>query len=765
MVHDLLTRTESELAGMAVAGFANAGPRLARLAALADDLSAAGLGRLGDRLRTVGDAADERARMAAWAAAWTGVEVVRTRLLKPVTIDTQGAMALPQAPNVLFPWPLETPVPAEGAPGEIDALLAALQSPQPLARAYAASHLAGQGGDEAVPRLLAMQKQCGRCIRFLVGETLGRIASDAALAGLVDLLGDADVARPVEAALLALGERSAGPLAEALAQAKPKDKPRRHAIAKLLWQLRAGEALRGYLNDKDQLVAAYAQAALWPAERLVERARQKGAAGLPAAATLFEQQRLDLDALAKQIDALSKNQQAETAAVVRHSRAEPPLLAHYLAQMTAGRNKKAREGAAAFVAGLANPATLPALLRLVPTAMPLLAAKARLTADVPLITVGRVAATGLGELADPAAVWPLIRAAQAFQRVPYVCDPMVWALGRIGDPAAAPLLLEMLNEADPRGSRYTIEAALAALGAPAAEAIGQALLAPNQAPATATVLERVLMKIKSPQAQAALAAYRAGTSELTRLIAHLSDGKAPEALVKQAADLGTEALEPLLGLLAKGFPQGRINATRALARLAVTLADEQRERVVDALRAELRAQQPGTRSPGYGHLYVPLVEQIVSALCDLDACAAEPEVRTALMFNGVDKILAKSWKQRQRPWLLDVVVQGIQATDTRLYALHVAEQMPLDDTTRPRLWPAVEAVVQSETNAYPLMAAVDCLRAWGDTQGLPLLQALKNRMAAVTGYGWSKDSLNKHLDATLAELDKKRSLLGRLLGR
>ncbi len=74
--------------------------------------------------------------------------------------------------------------------------------------------------------------------------------------------------------------------------------------------------------------------------------------------------------------------------------------------------------------------------------------------------------------------------------------------------------------------------------------------------------------------------------------------------------------------------------------------------------------------------------------------------------------------------------------------------------------------MQTETDAYRLQAAVACLHAWGDAQALPLLQALKKRYASVTGPAWMKDYvLNKHLDAALAELGQKRSLLGRLLGR
>ncbi len=750
MVHDLLTRTESELAGLVVAGFANAGPglsRLAALAALAGDLSAAGLGKLGDRLCAVGEASDERARLAAWAAAWSGIGLVRTRLLKPVALEVPDGPTLPHAPAVLFPWPLASPVPVEGEEGELDELLAALQCAQPLARAYAAGRLASLG-DVAVAHLLAVQQQAGRCIRFLVVETLGRIASDAALAGLIGLLGDADVARPVEAALLALGERSVAPLAEALAQAEPKDKSRRRATAKLLWRLGAAPRLEAYLRDGDKRVAAYAQAALWPAERLVERAQQKAAAGLPAAVALFEQQRPErFDDLAGRIDALPKNRLADAAGVVRHTGAEPPLLAHYMAQMTAGRNKKVRAQALAFVARLGNPATLPALVHMMEAN------------SSPQLAGAHQVANGLAELADPTAVWPLIRAAQSITQTlfHYWRTPWIAALGRIGDLAAAPALLEMLHETNVPACRAAIESALVAIGAPAAEAVGQALLAPNPAPATAATLERALMKIEAPQAQAALAAYRVETSELTRVIAHLTDGIAAEELVEQAAALGAEALEPLLGLLAEGPPLGQDNAARALAKLAPKLAAEQREQAVDAFRAKLRTLQP-SHPITVGWSGGPMARHLVKALGILDVGASVvPEIRDVLMITFVGDVVVECWRQTRRPWLLDVIVQGIQAPHVRYHALSAARHIPLDETTRPRLWPLVESVVQNETGFYPLSQAVACLRAWGDVRALPLLQALQNRVAAVTGNLWERNSLNKQLEAALAELGQKRS--------
>ncbi len=741
-IHDLLSRTETTLATLAVSGLANAGVVLSELTALADDLTAAGLGKLGERLQAVVDAPDDHARAAAWAAAWSGIGLVRTRLLKPAVLnphDAQDVVALPQAPNVLLPRP----------PGDLDrleGLLAALQSAQPLVRAYAAGRLA-ELGDEAVPGLLAVQEQCGRCIRFLVVETLARIGTDSALTALVGLLGDGDVARPVEAALLRMGQCSTLLVAEALAQATGKDKKRRRAAAKLLWRLRAAQPLSAALADEDELVKAYAQAALWPAERLADRAEQKAVAGFPASVALFEQRQLTLGALIERLDALSRNHLTDAAAVLRHTRAEKPLLNHYLAQLKAGHNQKAREHAAAFVTHLAHPAALPTWLRLIETDSFSLAASTALIAD------------GLAELADSTAVWPLIHIARRLKPMPHLRDPVVKALGRIGDPAAVPALLEMLNETRLRASREAIEKALVAIGAPAVEAIGQALERSADA-----ALERALMKIKAPQARAVLDTYRARTDRLTRLLSHLADGEAPESLIIQVTGLGAEALDPLLDLLEKGSAEGRVNAARALGQLAPTLTDEQRERVISTFRALLRAKQPG-RFAGSSLLHNRLAGQLVRTLCDLDASAALPDIRDALIFGDAGTSVVKSWQQTRQPWLLEVIAQGIQAPNTRIQALYAARQFPLDEQTRVHLWPPVEAVVRTGNDAQVLQLAVACLHVWGDPQALPLLQALQKRLDTVAGHTWYKQALNRELDAALDELSRKGSLLGRLLGR
>ncbi|HOT92643.1 MAG TPA: hypothetical protein PLN71_13850 [Anaerolineae bacterium] len=732
-IHDLLAQTETTLATLAVSGFANAGPMVGELATLADEMAAVGLGKLGERLRAVEAAPDDRTRVVAWTAAWTGVGLVRTRLLKPTGIDIREALALPQCPNVLFPRPA-------GDLESLDGLLTALQSPQPFVRAYAAGRLA-ELGDEAVPGLLAVQKQSGRCIRFLVIETLARIGTDAALTGLVGLLGDNDVARPLEAALLTFGARAIPVVAGALAQQKDKgkEKHRRRAAAKILWRLGGAQPLRAVLDDEDELVKAYARAALHPPRRWDGWNKWPALDDWPAAVVCFERGDIPPETLTERLDALPKSQLNEAAAVLWHTGAEELLLAHYLAQITAETGKKAREHAILFIARLAHPAAAPTLLSL--------------AANDPLLWTEntRLASEGLAELADSTAVWPLIHAAGRLTPSPYSRAPLIATLGRIGDPAATPALLEMLEETAYPAERDTLEKALSAIGAPAAEAIAHAL--EQRADAT---LERVLARIKTPQAQAALAAYRAGTDDLSRLIAHLADGKASESVIRQTVRQGSAALDPLFNLLEKGSLEGQIAAVRVLGQLAPVLAAEQREQVLTTLRAQLRAQCAGQLASPYVSRN-PLAEQLVSVLCELDVGAALPEIRDALVVAGVAEIVLESWQRKQSPWLLDVIAQGIGTPVTRPLTIRIARSLPLDERTRPHLWPPMETIMRTENDPHVLWHAVLCLQKWGDGQAVPLLQALKKRLGAVSGPAHMKESLKNAIEAARIELSLKKT--------
>jgi HEAT repeat protein len=623
----------------------------------------------------------------------------------------------------------------------LDGLLTVLQGSNPLARVYAAERMV-DFGDEAVPALLTAQKQCGRCIRFLAIETLGHIGSDEALTGLIDLLGDGNVAYALEAVLLSHSKRCAPAIAEALKQTKLKDKRRRQACAKLLWRLNAKEHLEPYLGDAEPIIKAYAQAAIWSRERLESRTKQRGVTGLPAAVTLFEQGTLDLSDLTRNLDRMAKNRLTNVAAVLQHTAAEGPVLTHYLPQITAGRRKKIREQAAALVTRLANPAVLFSLLRL-------------------LDSHQDMALRALAEVGDSTAVWPLLQLAQ--RQEPYQRDAVITALGRIGDPVATPALLQMLNEALSRAGRKVIEKALVAIGSPAVEPVSRALLALESSQVgTAPPLERVLGKLKTPKAQAALETYWANTDDLTRLLNHLTDGKVTVDVIKQTAALGIEALEPLLNLVIKGRVEGQRNAIRVLGEMADQFSDDQRDGVIDALRNYLQARHPQRRFWGYGWTADPVVEDIVTFLCDLNAETAAAEITDALVVAGVGKSLLKQWKKTSSTWLIDVIAHGIQKPDTRYQALHVAQEMYVDEAIIPQLWTAVKAVLQSETDAYKLQIAVNCLRTWGDSKGVDLLKQLRQRWGTVSGHTWIKNRLDKDVNDTLAELQAKDSFFKRL---
>jgi HEAT repeat protein len=740
MVHDLLDRTQTELATLAVTGLANAGPALGELSTVAGDLAAARLGKLGDRLRAVTQASDAHTRAAAWATAWAGAGLVRTRLLKPQVLEVGDVLALPQAPNVVFPRP-------QGDLEGMEGLLLALQGPDSLLRSYAAGRLAAFG-DGAVPGLMEVQRTCGRCIRFLAIETLGRIGTGEALAGLVSMLGDDDVARPLATTLLGLGLRVVEPVAAALFEIqgdKRQVQDRRRTAARILWRLRAGESLQPYLNDYDEWVKGYAQAAVWPGSDLAQRAEQGDPAGLPAALTLFEQRRFSVQALVDLLDSVPKSQLPDATAALGHTAAEEPVLAHYLVQMADGRPKE-QDRAATTIMWLANPLALPVLL-------------------VWLDRRPDLVLDALPEPADSSAIWPLIEVAE--QRAPRQRDPVAFALGRIGDPAAVPALLQILREAPSQANQGYAEKALIAIGAPAAESVGQALLELEPAQSSlAPALERILSKIRTLEAKAALTKYRAGTDELTRLLGHLADGKDARQAIGRIAKMGAEALEPLLDMLVGGASEGTKNAALALASLAPVLSEEQRQRAVAVLTEQLRAQQPyRTTSIVAGYVGHPLVPGLVEALCQLGAEPAAPEIRSALLVQGVGQGIVKRWQRLQEPWLLELLADGIRSLDTRLHTLQVMLPITPNAVVLERLWPPVEAVMQSETDVQILGAAMACLRVWADPRAFPLLQALKRRWATVTGWPWYKTMLGQELDEMLAEMGKKRSLLDRLRGK
>jgi hypothetical protein len=316
--------------------------------------------------------------------------------------------------------------------------------------------------------------------------------------------------------------------------------------------------------------------------------------------------------------------------------------------------------------------------------------------------------------------------------------------------------------------RNAVEKAVLAIGAPVVEAVSQALLhlAPTEQGAAPT-LERILAKIKTSEAKKTLQVYRDGTDELTRLLRYLADSKEAKRAIVAVAQLGPEAWKPLLRMVTSDTSvESKKNAALALAKLGPVLSEEQRQHTISTLIDQLRAQSLRS-GPGLvpGFIVNPLASNLVRALCELDAESAVPEIRSALVIAEVGQGLVDRWQKTRQPWLLAVIVQGLQAPDTRIHTLQIIQQKTTDQEIQRQLWPAVEAIVQHETSAYTLQEAVACLRAWADPRAVPLLQGIKKRWASVSGPDWWKNSLSRELDKALAELNKRRSLKDRLLGR
>lgn len=127
--------------------------------------------------------------------------------------------------------------------------------------------------------------------------------------------------------------------------------------------------------------------------------------------------------------------------------------------------------------------------------------------------------------------------------------------------------------------------------------------------------------------------------------------------------------------------------------------------------------------------------------------------------------MVEFWRRNRQPWLLEILAQGIRTPQIRFHALRAAQKLPTDQEVIRRLWPAVKAIVQNESDVYVLQPAVGCLHNWADPRAVPPLRGLKKRWNSISGPDWEKNKLSKKVDETLAELNKKHSLKDRLLGR
>ncbi len=762
-LYELLDRTEKELATLAVSGLANTGPATG-LEQLAGELATAGLGKLGERLRAVATAVDAPARTAAWATAWAAAGLVRTRLVKPQAVDPGDVLVLPQAPTVVFRRP-------EVDLASMEGLLAALQDADPLVRAYAAGRLV-EFSDEAVPGLLWTQQVCGRCIRFLCIEALGRIGTVAAVEGLVGLLGDKDVARQIEEALLTVGAPAAPALDAVLQDKAKKNQKRRPFAAKILWRLKEAERLGYFRQDDDSLVAGYALAAARPVKILAEQVGQeKSLEWLPAIVAVFEAGRPLLDDVRYILESAARNKVAEAVAVLWHTGAEGPILAHYMEQITTRSRKEERDRAGAIVAHLGSPAMQGTLL-----------SQLSLLAGVNWINLHILHL--LGEIGASTATTAILHALEQLPRyqefqlpgmpstrrvdiMPVYQRQFAPILGRVGDPAAIPFMLDALVSERDAGTQQEAEKALLAIGGPAAGPVGERLLTTNPAEETLTAtLERILAQIGTPEAEAALARYRGGTDNLSRLMSQLTRSKVDKKVWQELDRVGMEAFVPLMQRVAETDNAiQRKNAIVALMRLKDHFSTEQQAQSIELFvrRLQAEATYPGQFIPMgfYRSLVAPV---LVEALCELDASSAAADILEGLSFLGANVVLVQQWQQDRRPWLLATIAGGISSPRSCWHALQVALHLPAEPEVIQTLWPALESVMKNSIESHALYAAVQCLQNWGDPHAVPLLRGLINRMATVPADYW-KTLLSQYLTQTLAELDKKRSLLDRLRGK
>jgi hypothetical protein len=229
--------------------------------------------------------------------------------------------------------------------------------------------------------------------------------------------------------------------------------------------------------------------------------------------------------------------------------------------------------------------------------------------------------------------------------------------------------------------------------------------------------------------------------------------------------MGAGALEPLASVVAQGSTVAKENAARALTKLAPSLSAAQRAAAISAAAQQLAVQNRNWQSMHQAFDPVDsLSEALVIALCTLDGQEASAEVRGALRIAAVGAVLLEHWRATRQPWLLELFAQGILHPDSRTRCLVVAAEDPADEALVEALWPAVETVLASETDAYRVSRAVACARAWKERRAVGPLQDLQARWSTLAGVPTMNDYLANELEQTLRELTKGRSILDRLRG-
>ena len=336
--------------------------------------------------------------------------------------------------------------------------------------------------------------------------------------------------------------------------------------------------------------------------------------------------------------------------------------------------------------------------------------------DVPM----RVRTTiALGHIAHPASVRSLARALQDPERE--VREGAAWALGRIGTPAAADVVIKRLQAREPRGSvRAMLMVALGrcatAKAAPwlerglgdaeevaraaAAWAAGRYPKRPELARALVVSLERDALLVRRHAARALGASWATASAQVALLKTLWSEEPAARAAALRALALGPAGIPAALeeGLAFVNIEAGNVNSR---AFVSLLLAD--RGRQASARRAPARLEQ--------GSLAAALGETLGGDSGARSACLADLDA------------------QPDRVALGPLTPPGAAARDQARVDAALAEVLPALRTLGSEGTPLVRAM------------ALSVLGKHGDREAAPVLEAALKasdpavRRAAAEGHG------------------------------
>lgn len=565
-----LTKVETEVAALLVAGLVTPRAGRAQLGPLADEIAGLKMERLAVELRKLAREQDPATLTSAAMTALTMARKLKERLASWPQIELESGLSLASNPAVRFPVEFrvsETP--------DVSTLANWLETGDSFLRAHAVTLLM-ERGDQSIPDLVRLARKGTLTIRREAITALGKLRSEASLVALVGLLGDDDCCRALTRAILPHGAAAVSLLSDASRASKSKkgaDKSRRMAVA-LLHRLGQGQALSDYEADDDAVVRGFA---LVP---LIDKGLRPGSKDedLPkltvAVATIARAEASgDTSQAIEVLDALPVNEAQTAVRSFVGGPLEPALIDHYLSCLRGG-NAKTRERAARVLRWLADPAAVPKLVSLLKSG------------DVS--SVSEVIDV-LGHIGGDQAVGVLLDLSvnDHFLGSPWqLANSALAALAHLGDPGTAPRLTRLLLTSDvstgdnlEQVRAVGAEVALAAMGDSVVDLLAREMAAGDD-PKRQFAIQHVLKQMNTARARQALEAV--GIDSVEALIAQLNHSKLGPGAVKALAKRGESVLERLEPVVMAGPPLARRNALEAISKIHCRRADQMIENVVKA---------------------------------------------------------------------------------------------------------------------------------------------------------------------------------------